>query len=335
MAKTALEIIQEDRAKLSNIIVENLNSKGLGWFKEWSNLATPQNGTNDTKYRGGNKVKLGVIALDNNFQDPRWATMKQIKDKGWSLVENPVSVMCEYWKFFEKEDKETGELKKIPMVNYFRVYNFSQIKDSKGNFLEPFKIPEREKNQDLQKVIVQLEKTSKCPINYTLGDRAYYSSKSDIIVLPSPDLFKDDKGHISTLLHEMAHSTGHETRLDRQLGNKFGTPEYAREELRAEISSMFLLSELGIKVDDREFNNNQEYIKGWVSVLQNDPNEIYRASADADKITDYIIEEYNDIEKSYELEKATKELEKDNVVEVVSPIKEKEKSKTADEHELE
>ncbi len=98
---------------------------------------------------------------------------------------------------------------------------------------------------------------------------------------------------------------------------------------------MFLLSELGIKVEDRKFNNNQEYVKNWVSVSQNDPNEIYRSSVDADKITDYIIEEYNAIEKSYELEKATKELEKDNVVEVVSPIKEKEKGKTTDEHELE
>lgn len=332
--KRALDIVKEDRKNLVENIIENLQHKGMEWFREWSNLATPHNGTNGIEYHGGNRVKLGAVALKHNFLDPRWATKKQIEKEGWSLKENAVSVLCEYWKFKKEIDKETGEIKKVvPMVNFFNVYNFSQMLDKNGKELQPF-IQERAKDQELQKILSKLEKSSKCMIEYLPQDKAFYNATKDVIVMPSPDLFKNDLGQISTLLHEMAHSTGHKDRLARDINHSFGTPEYAKEELRAEISSMFLQSSLGLVADERHFNNNQAYIESWISVLKDDPNEIYRASADAEKIADYIIEEYTEIEKLYEHELKEREENLEKKMEIESPIKAKEQEKNQ-EHDIE
>ncbi|MGL4863494.1 ArdC family protein [Cetobacterium sp.] len=346
MKKTALDIVKEDRVKLVEEIIEGLKNKGMKWFQEWSNLAVPHNGTNETVYKGGNKVKLGTIALKNSFKDPRWATKKQIQEKGWKLQPEAKAALCEYWKFKELDpDKETGEIRTIPMVNFFNVYNFSQILDEKGEPLKAFEIPERHKDEELQKILTKLEKASKCSIEYLPQERAYYNSKNDIIVLPSPDLFKNDEAQIKTLLHEMSHSTGHQDRMNRDINHPFGSPEYAKEELRAEISSMFLQANLGITGEDRNFNNNQAYIESWISALKDDPNEIYRASSEADKIADYIMEEYKEIEKAYEQELKEQEENKDKVIEIESPIKENEQENqrtkslngknSGDEHEQE
>lgn len=318
----ALDIVKEDRKKLVEKIVDELNSKGIKWFQQWADLASPQNGTNGVLYRGGNRVKLGTIALEKGFKDPRWATLKQLTEEGYSLKPNATSVICEYWKFTEKENKDNPEKKEIvPMVNFFKVYNFSEVLDRNGKELE-FKIPERKRDKELQEILSKLEKSSKCIIEYLPQNQAFYNPNKDIIVMPSPDLFKNDLGQIGTLLHEMAHSTGHKDRLDRNIYNKFGTPEYAKEELRAEISSMFLQSELGIKIKERDFNNNQAYIQSWIEVLKNDPNEIYRASADAEKISDYIMKDYLEIEKLYEYEKEKKE---DKIIEIKNPVEQKSK----------
>lgn len=324
----ALDIIKEDRKKLVDDIVKGLNEKGLNWIKEWSNLSQQHNGINGIEYKGGNKLKLGNAILKYNFNDPRWATKKQIESNKWKLKPNAIPVLCEYWKFKEEVNKETGEVtKKVPMVNFFNVYNFSQVVDEQGKELQPF-IEKRVKDEELQKILHKLEKSSKCAIEYLPQDSAYYNVTKDIIVLPSPDFFKNDLAQIGTLLHEMAHSTGHKDRLDRDIKNGFGTPEYAKEELRAEIASMFLQSSLGLKNNERDYNNNQAYINSWINILQNDPNEIYRASSDADKISDYIIKEYTEIEKLYEHEIETRKENENKKIDIQSPIKEKENEKS-------
>lgn len=318
--KTALDVIKEDRSRLVNLIVKNLEEKGEGWFKEWTSVATPHNGINGTTYRGGNRLKLGAVALENGFDDPRWATDRQIKENGWEIEKGAKFVICEHWKFtktievFNEDTKET-EKKEVklnnPIVTWFKVYNFSQVKGA-----PEFKIPERIKDKEVEKVITILQKSSKCEINYYNQDRAFYDIRQDKIVMPNADLFINDKGHVSTLIHEMAHSTGHKTRLNRDIDMAFfGTPDYAREELRAEISSMFLQNDLRIATDERHFNNNNEYIKSWITILKNDPNEIYRASADAEKISDFLLKEYKEIEKAIEHE----EVNIENKIEIIEP----------------
>lgn len=330
--KTAFDIIQEERRKLVEIIIENLDKKGIEWFKEWSSLCTPHNGINGTEYHGGNKLKLGTIALLNDYKDPRWATFKQIADKGYKLNKGAKGVVCEHWRFsktIEEVNAETGEIEKknvplrSPSVSYFKVFNFTEVEGA-----PPFEIPERIKDEKIQEVIRNLEKSSKCLIEYENQDRACYIPSKDVILLPNQDLFINDLALASTLLHEMAHSTGHKERLDRDLTGEFGSPNYAREELRAEISSMFLQNQLNLPVTDRQFENNQEYIRSWISILDKDPNEIYRASSDAEEIANFIVKEYKGIEQTVELEKSIKEKEPQiQVVDILALKKEKEQEK--------
>ncbi len=179
-------------------------------------------------------------------------------------------------------------------------------------------MPEKIKDREVEKVITILQKSSKCEIGYYNQDQAFYDIRQDKIVMPNAEFFVSDRGHVSTLIHEMAHSTGHQTRLNRNIDTAFfGTPEYAREELRAEISSIFLQNDLRIVTDERHFNNNNEYIKSWITILKNDPNEIYRASAEAEKISDFLLKEYRELEKVIEHEEIN--IKNSQKIEIIQP----------------
>ena len=116
-------------------------------------------------------------------------------------------------------------------------------------------------------------------------NQSYYVPALDKIVLPLRTQFKDAEGFYATALHELGHWTGHSSRLNRPILNKFGTPDYAREELRAEISSMMVCGGLGIK---HKAQNSAAYVNNWIDVLKKDPKELFRACADAEKIKDYL-----------------------------------------------
>lgn len=124
------------------------------------------------------------------------------------------------------------------------------------------------------------------------GDRAYYSPKADVVVLPDRGQFPTAGDYYRTALHELGHATGHKDRLDRETLQQgttegFGSPAYAREELRAEISSMMTGERIGI---GHEPHHGAAYVKSWVAVLKDDPGEIRRAASDAQRMADYLTE---------------------------------------------
>lgn len=121
----------------------------------------------------------------------------------------------------------------------------------------------------------------------TGGDRAFYRRSSDTLQIPAPEQFKTQAGFYGVLLHELGHSTGHEKRLNRQFGSKHGDKAYAREELRAELTSFFLASETGLPTNPE---GHATYLSSWISAMQNDKNEIFMAARDASKAVDYIQE---------------------------------------------
>jgi antirestriction protein ArdC len=119
------------------------------------------------------------------------------------------------------------------------------------------------------------------------GDRAFYSPSTDHIQMPPGAAFAAEAGYCGTLIHEMSHWTGAPARLNRDLRNRFGSQDYAREELRAEISQMMVCAELGIAGCD--FSNNAAYLASWLEKLRSDRKEIFRAAADAQRIADYLL----------------------------------------------
>ena len=299
MASKSYTLVMEERKKLTETIISNLEKDGLNWVKGWSSKFAPQNATTEKPYRGGNKFKLMVAADQRDYNDPRWVTFNQAKEKGWQIKKGSKSVALEKWIFSKKEvdkitKKETIVKLKNPIVNYFRVFNANDIE----GIPELEKEPKLEKtNEELNDLISNLKKSSECEIKEEKQDRAYYSSLQDIIVLPPQEAFVSQEQYLGTMLHEMGHSTGHPDRLNRPLGNGFGSIDYAKEELRAEISAIFSQKELGIDLKTEHIDNHSAYINSWIQVLKNDPNEIYKASSDAEKITDKLIENYNSLEK--------------------------------------
>ena len=135
----------------------------------------------------------------------------------------------------------------------------------------------------------QILKNSGANIAHDQADRAFYSRSQDSIHLPPKDAFKDAAGYYGTALHELAHWTGHPSRLDRSTlteSYRFGDVNYAKEELRAELASVFLAAQRGIPHDPEQ---HAAYVNSWIGALKRDKNEIFRAAHDASKATDFIL----------------------------------------------
>ena len=126
-------------------------------------------------------------------------------------------------------------------------------------------------------IIERVIENSAAPINFDGGNRAYYSPIKDSIHLPEIKQFKSMQDFYATALHEIAHSTGHSSRLNRELSGGFGTPNYAREELRAELASIFMQIELGLSVEGKHFENHGAYLASWLKAVKNNQKEFFTA----------------------------------------------------------
>lgn len=290
----AFEIVMESRKLLVEQIIENMK-KGYVFTKEvWdSQLLAPHNPLSQARYQGGNRIRLISAVVRNGYQDPRWMTVKQLRDKGYYVKKGEKQTICEKWIFTEEKvvQDENGEKRKEihildkPIVRYFGVFNAEQV-----NEFPPFS--KEEAFSDVMQIGKDCMKASECKIIECAQPEAYYSPGLDRIVLPIHQMFKSEESYIATGLHEMVHSTGHKSRLNRDIGHSFGTPEYAKEELRAEIGSMFLKADLGISLAGEHFQDHSNYLKSWISVLENDYNELFRAAVDAEKAADRILGNY-------------------------------------------
>ena len=311
MGKSAHEIVMESRKELVDKLIERMEQGYTLTESLWNGDAfSMHNPVSDTVYQGGNRLRLMFASMIHDYTDPRWMTFKQAKEQNFHVKQGAKGILLEKWIFTKEEAvldengrpkrdpdgkilKETVPLKN-PVVNYFTVFNASQIEG-----IAEFKFPEH-KNDEIEKIADNFIRSSKCPIYYEAQSRSYYSPSRDEIHLPLRDSFKNNTAHLSVLIHEMSHSTGHESRLNRDIKNHFGTPEYAREELHAELSSLFTQSDLGIPMEytDEHFKDHSNYIKSWISVLKNDPSELFRACTVADGISKYLMDNY---EKTIEL----------------------------------
>ena len=180
-----------------------------------------------------------------------------------------------------------------PKVSYFRVFNAQQVED-----FPSFSPPPPYTKTELETVINHVIDTSECPIRELAQERAFYSPSADEIILPIRSSFKDEVSFAKTLIHEMAHSTGHPTRLNRPMGGAFGSPAYAREELRAEIGALFTEADLGIRLTEENYEDHSDYLKSWIGALKDDYNEFFHACSDAEKICGRIVSNYT---RKYEL----------------------------------
>lgn len=286
--------------EVAQTFIERIREGTAPWQKPWKPgviANAPYNPTTNRPYRGINQLLLTIQGRD----DPRWMTYKQARGMDAFVRKGERASTIEYWQW-TKTQKETGpdgQEREVtlrlerPRVFFAKVFNAEQI-----DGLEPLKELPQPSFDPIDNAERLLAGT-KVPILHDQPDRAYYNSRSDEIHLPPQNAFKTAYDYYATALHEAGHATGHGSRLNRQFGT-FGSELYAREELRAEISSYMMARELGIGHDP---SNHASYVQGWLKALEENPREIFSAARDADRITTWIMQP----EKRQELEKAAQE----------------------------
>ena len=273
-------------------IIAALEAGTPPWRKPWDpdkagGPAMPRNAATGHRYRGINVLTLGMSTLAFASGDPRWATYKQAEERGWQVRKGERGTTGYFFKRLElRDDSKPGgdddAVRRIPLLRAFALFHASQI-DGIPDYVPPtleeapWRAPEAAE-------IIQANSGAVIRIG---GDRAFYSPSTDHIQMPPQSAFATAEGFCGTLIHEMGHWTGAPSRLNRDLRNSFGSHDYAREELRAEIGQMMVCAELGIA--DCDFSNNAAYVASWLQKLRSDRKEIFRAAADAQRIADYLL----------------------------------------------
>lgn len=280
----------EYRKAVTERLIGMLESGTAPWQKPWdagiAAMNRPHN-FNGRPYHGVNALMLWCTAIDKGYEDPRWLTFKQVNKLGGHVNKGEKAQIVEYWQWEkEVENPETGEKEKVPL-EHPKVYRAAVFNADQCTGL-----PKLRRQAQKWSPIERAENiiaANGVPVTHNTDGSAFYSPGGDFICLPPRESFATVDAYYSTLLHEVGHSTGHPTRLNREFGGQFGSEGYAREELRAELASTFLCGELGIATTG-SYEQHAAYVKSWVSALKNDYNEIFKAAADAEKICNYLYE---------------------------------------------
>jgi antirestriction protein ArdC len=282
---------------VTNAIIEGLQKGVIPWRRPWS-VMQAHNPASHTVYKGINSILLSMAP----YSDPRWLTFKQATERNGSVRKGEKGTPVVFWKRFQITDKETGDEKTVPLLKHFYVFNVEQI-DGLG--LPPLTKREVEPIEVCESLVEGMP--NKPHISHG-GNRACYSPSLDSVAMPNPYAFESMAEYYGTLFHELGHSTGHATRLNRPdvtNSDGFGNEGYSREELVAELCSAFLCQVVGL---DNDTEQTQAYINGWLTKLKYDPKMVVWAAGKASAAADYIQGKRYDSETSESTGAETREL---------------------------
>jgi antirestriction protein ArdC len=280
--------------EVTDRIIAALEAGTPPWRRPWDpdkagGPAMPRNAATGQRYRGINVLTLGMSLLAFTSGDPRWATYKQSEEKGWQVRKGERGTTGFFFRRLEvrddsKPDDDEDSVRRIPLLRAFTLFHASQI-EGIPDYVPPTSEEAPWRAPEAAEIIL----ANSGAIVRDGGDRAFYSPATDHIQMPPHAAFATAEGFCGTLIHELSHWSGAETRLNRDLRNRFGSHDYAREELRAEIGQMMICGELGIAVSDDDFSNHAAYVASWLERLRSDRKEIFRAASDAQRIADYLL----------------------------------------------
>ena len=262
---------------VTNTIIKRLESGVIPWHKEWTG-GEAVNYITQKPYTGINR-----LLLDGG----EYLTFKQIQDKGGKIKKGAKSSIVVFYKPLEIPDEDTDEIKTVKLLRYYRVFSINDVEgiESKQTITDKpiYSI------ENCQKIIDDYIAKSGITFEAKTSTKAYYNPNTDTVVVPRIEQFKSSESYYGTCYHEMAHSTGHKSRLDRLTKTAhFGNDEYSREELTAELTAAMLCNYTGIDTTAIT-NNSAAYIQSWLKALRNDKNMVLVAAAKAEKAYNYII----------------------------------------------
>lgn len=270
-------------------IVGEMEQGRLPWVKEWDagNVPTrPVNASTDAAYNGVNILLLWGTLFERGYSVNAWLTFKQAQamggnvrkgEKGTKIVK---VVTFETQEAKEKAASSGDEAKKRAALKTYSVFNVAQIDGLPDDLYAPREViaePERHARAEA------LAKATGAKIVLG-GARACYNTGTDAVHMPPINAFATEATYYATLLHELAHWTGHASRLDAKFGFK-GTRDYYREELRAELAAAFLCASLGIV----PINRHSDYLAGYIAALKQDPKALFQSASAASKAANFIL----------------------------------------------
>lgn len=288
--------IKEFRKSVADMFVKGLSEEGLNWKRGWVTAGAMRNANTNSPYKGLNKFYLSMISMVRGYADPRWMTFKQIKDADYHLEKGSKGAKVEYWFPYDLKEKKgisfkerdrliaEGERKSDDFsltARYYTVFNGDNI-----NGIPELELPKNE--IEPSKALEQISKGMKVEIHNDGEDRAFYRPSTDDIHLPLPEFFESNNEYNATVFHELGHATGHESRLNREQRGSFGSPDYAKEELVAEITSAFMAETTGISIEDMNMDNHKAYVNSWIESIKDDPEVLMKAISQANDAADYM-----------------------------------------------
>jgi antirestriction protein ArdC len=297
------------RKDLTDEIIRLIEDGTAPWQIPWSKekallFQHPYNAVSGRRYSGINVFSLMFksqrLAAEN--PDPRWCTFLQAKEQGWKIKSGSKGTIVECWKPIEllkdkgkdkseietKNESESENTKdqKNSLLERYTVFYYTVFHASQVEGIPAYTPINREWTpiEDGETIL----RNSGAVILHDSG-KAFYRPSTDEIHMPPKSTFPSAENYYQTVLHELSHWTGHKSRLDREIFSTkftFGDPSYAKEELRAEMASLYIAMETGLPFNP---HNSASYQESWLSALNKDKNEIFRAARDADRIADYVL----------------------------------------------
>lgn len=263
---------------VTNAILEQLEQGVIPWHRPWKTEGAAINYITRKEYSGINRLLLG---------GGEYMTFKQASELGGKIKKGSKATKIVFYKILEKKNENEEVIKRIPMLRYYNVFALNQVEgiDSK---LEPVELYDNDPIQAAEEVVTSYTAKEKIQVKHEDPNRAYYDSMQDYINVPDLNRFEQPEEYYSTLLHEAAHSTGHESRLNRNISTSFGSHAYSKEELTAEIAAAYLIEYTGIDLK-KVVGNTAAYIKHWSARLKEDPKLIVQSAAASEKACNFIL----------------------------------------------
>jgi len=266
-------------------IIAQMEEGTIPWHKSWIISGSCISHATGKPYSLLNQMLLG--------KPGEYVTFNQIRQTGGSIRRGEKAHMVVFWKWITTEDEETGEEKEVPFLRYYNVFHLDQCEGVAAKHLLP--MPKKAcAHVRSASLIADCAAREKVTIRHEHGDRAFYKPVTDVVVLPEMAQFNSTAEYYSTAFHELIHSTGHNTRMNRLDSTAFfGSEAYSKEELIAEIGAAALLNHTGLETSG-SFRNSAAYIQSWLLALRNDKRMIVSASSKAEKAVQLILGSVNE-----------------------------------------
>ena len=263
-------------------IIAQMEQGIIPWKKPWIANVKAISHTTGKAYSLLNQMLLG--------RPGEYITFKQCQEAGGHIRKGEKASMVVFWKWIEQEDEETGESKSVPFLRYYNVFHIDQCEGITAKHSTATAFPDgAEVLEAAQEIIYDYLSREGVKLSHMEGDKAFYRPSTDEVVLPIRKQFVSTAEYYSTVFHELTHSTGHPSRLNRlSKPTFFGTEDYSKEELVAEIGASALVNHVGLETTS-SLRNNTAYIQNWLSVLKNDKRFIVSAAGKAEKAVNLIL----------------------------------------------